>query len=95
MRKRPGPVLVKEPVPAMTPERLRREVEEGRSRVPPEAPRVMPRKVLVEPDESRSVPPLRTRLAGALPEAPRGLGWPPSAREATETTPPLMTVGPV
>ncbi len=79
----------------MTPERLRSEDEEGRSTVPPEAPRVMPRKVLVEPEVRRSVPPLRTRLAEALPEAPSGLGRPPSAREATETTPPVIVVGPV
>ena len=42
-----------------------------------------------------SVPPLRTKLAAALVEAPSELGMPPLARLVTASVPAVMTVAPV
>ena len=42
-----------------------------------------------------SVPPLRTKLAAALVEAPIELGMPPLARFVTASVPAVMTVAPV
>ncbi len=82
-----APVLVKLTVPA--PEA---------SRVPAEAPvpKVKSRSVLAAADPMYlREPPLRTRLAAALEEAPIPLFAPPTARVSTSNVPALIVVEPV
>ena len=79
------PVLVK--VSATEPEA---------SMVPPAVvPRVKRWSLLAAPPVYWSVPPLRTRLAAALVEAPRLLLLPPFASTLVERMPALTVVGPV